>query len=74
VLSRIAAELDTLAGRPASGAQGAAMDEMDSRQWLRERMPQIDAPRRQREQRVAVRKAANLARWDFHWIGEKNQI
>jgi hypothetical protein len=39
------------------------MDDMDVRQWLRERMPQIDAHRRQREQRIAVRKAANLARW-----------
>jgi hypothetical protein len=63
VLSRIAAELDALAGRPAPGSQGAAMDEMDLRQWLRERMPGIDAPRRQREERVASRKAANLVRW-----------
>jgi hypothetical protein len=43
VLSRIAAELDALAGRPAPGSQGAAMDKIDSRQWLRERMPDIDA-------------------------------
>jgi hypothetical protein len=63
VLSRIAAELDALAGRPAPGSQGAGMDDIDVRQWLRERMPQIDAHCRQREQRIAVRKAANLARW-----------
>ncbi len=64
VLSRIAAELDAVAGRPAPGSQRAGMDDMDVRQWLRERMPQIDAPRSQREQGVAVRKAANLARWE----------
>ena len=33
LLSRIAAERDTLAGRPALGTQGAAMDDMDARQW-----------------------------------------
>jgi hypothetical protein len=63
ILSRIAAELDGLAGRPAPDSPGAAMDETDSRRWLRQRIPDIDAPRREREQRVAVRKAANLARW-----------
>ncbi len=63
ILSRIAAELDGFAGRPAPGSQGAAMDEMDSRRWLQQRMPDIDAPRRERAQRVAVRKAANSARW-----------
>jgi hypothetical protein len=63
ILSRIAAELDGLAGRPAPGSSGAAMDEMDSRRWLRQRMADIDAPDRERAQRVAVRKAANLARW-----------
>jgi hypothetical protein len=39
------------------------MDEMDSRRWLRQRMADIDAPDSERAQRVAVRKAANLARW-----------
>jgi hypothetical protein len=63
ILSRIAAELDGLAGRPVPSAPGAAMDEMDSRQWLRQRLAEIDAPNREGAQRVAVRKAANLARW-----------
>ena len=63
ILSRIAAELDGLAGRPTPGSTGAAMDEMDSRRWLRQRMADIDAPDRERAQRVAVRKAANLERW-----------
>jgi hypothetical protein len=63
ILSRIAAELDGLAGRPAPGSPGAAMDEMDSRRWLRQRIADIDAPDLARQQRVAVRKAANLARW-----------
>lgn len=39
------------------------MNEMDSRQWLRQRVADIDAPDRVRAQRVAVRKAANSARW-----------
>jgi hypothetical protein len=63
ILSIIAAELDELAGRPAPGSPDAAMDEMDSRRWLQQRMADIDAPDRERAQRVAVRKAANLARW-----------
>jgi hypothetical protein len=60
ILSTIAADLDELAGRPAPGSPDAAMDEMDSRHWLRKRMPKIDPPR---GQRAAERKAANLARW-----------
>jgi hypothetical protein len=60
ILSRIAADLDELVGRPAPGSPGAAMDEVDSRHWLRKRMPRIDPPR---GQRGAERKAANLARW-----------
>ena len=59
ILSRIAAELDGLAGRPAPGSPGAAMDEMDSRRWLRQRIDDIEAPDRARQPRVAVRKAAN---------------
>jgi Homeodomain-like domain len=63
ILSRIASELDGLAGRPPPGSPGTAMDEMDMRRWLRQRMTDIDAPERKREQRVAIRKAANSARW-----------
>ena len=63
ILSRIAAELDGLAGLPSPGSPEAAMDEMDSRRWLRQRMADIDAPDRERARRVAVRKAANSARW-----------
>jgi hypothetical protein len=37
------------------------MDAMDSRQWLRERMLDIDATCWQREERVVVREVANLA-------------
>lgn len=60
ILSTIAAELDELVGRPALRSPGAAMDEVDSRYWLRKRMPRIDPPR---GQRGAERKAANLAPW-----------
>ena len=63
ILSRVAAELDGIAGRPAPGSPGAAMDEMDSHRWLRQRMADIEAPDRARQQRVAVRRAANSARW-----------
>jgi hypothetical protein len=63
ILSRVAAELDGIAGRPAPDSPGAAMDEMDSRRWLRQRLADMDALDQARAQRVAVRKAANLARW-----------